>query len=250
MRNTKKLKRKKFCYKKIRNGKGITLIALVITIIVLLILAGVSIMMLAGDNNILSQAIKAKYETIIGQEKEQIGIAYSSAIINKSGEDVTAIDLQEELDNSFGDNNTKTINNGGGILSIEILNTGNYYSVENKKIYKYVSIDVSELESKLEEYKDIVGQIYKYTQSTYDDFMEQYEFAERIVQMKKGTENVAKNLIDQLDEKYNLLKEREIPVIKKAELSTDGTNIILRRYVGDNLGNYYQVVEHRVCNDI
>ena len=65
-----------------KNTNGITLIALVVTIIVLLILAGVSIMMLAGDNNILSQAIKAKYETIIGQEKEQIGIAYSSAIIN------------------------------------------------------------------------------------------------------------------------------------------------------------------------
>ena len=33
MRNTKKLKRKKFCYKQIREVKGITLIALVITIV-------------------------------------------------------------------------------------------------------------------------------------------------------------------------------------------------------------------------
>ena len=38
-----------------RNQKGVTLIALVITIIVLLILAGVSISMLTGDNGILTR---------------------------------------------------------------------------------------------------------------------------------------------------------------------------------------------------
>ncbi len=46
-----------------RNEEGITLIALVITIIVLLILAGVSIAMLTGENGILSQAQRAKTET-------------------------------------------------------------------------------------------------------------------------------------------------------------------------------------------
>ncbi len=39
----------------IKERKGITLIALVITIIVLLILAGVSISMLIGDNGILTR---------------------------------------------------------------------------------------------------------------------------------------------------------------------------------------------------
>ena len=53
-RNKKILKRKE---------KGITLIALVITIIVLLILAGVTISMLTGENGILTQAQRAKEET-------------------------------------------------------------------------------------------------------------------------------------------------------------------------------------------
>ena len=44
-------------------NKGITLIALVITIIVLLILAGVSIAMLTGENGILNQAQRSKNET-------------------------------------------------------------------------------------------------------------------------------------------------------------------------------------------
>ena len=47
------------------NNKGITLIALVITIIVLLILAGVSIAMLTGENGILHQAQNATSEKMV-----------------------------------------------------------------------------------------------------------------------------------------------------------------------------------------
>ena len=56
----------------IRNKKGITLIALVITIIVLLILAGVSVTMLTGTNGILTQAQKAKMTTELSSYKEQL----------------------------------------------------------------------------------------------------------------------------------------------------------------------------------
>ena len=54
------------------NMKGITLIALVLTIIVLLILAGVSISMLTGDNGILTQAQIAKEMTEASSEEEYI----------------------------------------------------------------------------------------------------------------------------------------------------------------------------------
>ena len=45
---------------KLKNARGITLIALVITIIVLLILAGVTIATLTGENGILTKATDAK----------------------------------------------------------------------------------------------------------------------------------------------------------------------------------------------
>ena len=54
-------------------SKGITLIALVVTIIVLLILAGISIMMLTGDNGILKRAGQAKEVTDIAQMKNGDG---------------------------------------------------------------------------------------------------------------------------------------------------------------------------------
>ena len=50
---------------------GITLIALVITIVVLLILAAVSIATLTGENGILTQANSAKEQTEIASVKEQ-----------------------------------------------------------------------------------------------------------------------------------------------------------------------------------
>ena len=53
-----------------REEKGITLVALVVTIIVLIILAGVSITMLIGENGIITQARKAKSDTEIEAEDE------------------------------------------------------------------------------------------------------------------------------------------------------------------------------------
>ena len=82
----------------IRKGnKGITLIALVITIIILLILAGITIGLVTGDNGILAQATRAKEETEIAQEKEEIVLAYNTAVAKKQSADITAKELDEEL---------------------------------------------------------------------------------------------------------------------------------------------------------
>lgn len=61
-----------------KKENGITLIALVITIIVLLILAGISIAMLTGENGILSKATKAGTETILAEQKEQVALAVNA----------------------------------------------------------------------------------------------------------------------------------------------------------------------------
>ena len=73
---------------------GITLIALVITIIVLLILAGASIAMLTGDNGILIQASDSKIETAVGTVKEQLKLLQGEKIIQ--GEKITPETLLAE----------------------------------------------------------------------------------------------------------------------------------------------------------
>ena len=65
-----------------KQAKGITLIALVITIIVLLILAGVSIAMLTGQNGILTQAQNAKNRTEEAQGEEENRLNEYNNIIN------------------------------------------------------------------------------------------------------------------------------------------------------------------------
>ena len=55
-------------------NKGVTLIALAVTIVVMLILAGVTISVLNGENGIVKQAQKAKEESKIKELKEKVRI--------------------------------------------------------------------------------------------------------------------------------------------------------------------------------
>jgi uncharacterized repeat protein (TIGR02543 family) len=80
---------------KIGKKSGITLIALVITIIVLLILAGVTIITLTGDNGILTQSQNAKERTIIAEEKEKITLGYNNYKILKIQEESPTLTVQD-----------------------------------------------------------------------------------------------------------------------------------------------------------
>ncbi len=77
------------------NQKAITLIALVITIVVLLILAGVSIATLTGENGIITQAIRASEEVKVAEIKERIDIYYTGKFI--LGEEGNPEEILKEL---------------------------------------------------------------------------------------------------------------------------------------------------------
>ena len=62
-----------------KKENGITLVALVVTIIVLLILAGVSISMIAGENGIATRATGAAKETDTGAAQENLEMVISEA---------------------------------------------------------------------------------------------------------------------------------------------------------------------------
>ena len=64
----------------LKTNKGITLIALVITIIVLLILAGVTIATLTGDNGILTKAQSAKTQNDKATAKEKVDLAIAASL--------------------------------------------------------------------------------------------------------------------------------------------------------------------------
>ena len=91
----------------LKGRRGITLIALVITIIVLLILAGVSIAMLTGQNGILTQAQNAKTTTADKRAEEKIKLAVMAARAQSEGA-LDADKLVAEITNNYGGTATKT----------------------------------------------------------------------------------------------------------------------------------------------
>ena len=79
----------------LRRNKGITLIALVVTIIVLLILAGISTSMLTGQNGILNRAAEAKEKTETASKDEQRKLAQTEALMNTKKTTYKGITLPE-----------------------------------------------------------------------------------------------------------------------------------------------------------
>lgn len=80
--------------KKAKESKGITLIALIVTIVVLIILAGVSMNLVLGKNGIIQRAKEAKKTTEDSAWLENIQIIVLQAKMNK--EDIEKL-TEEEL---------------------------------------------------------------------------------------------------------------------------------------------------------
>ena len=108
-----------------KEKKGITLIALVITIIVLLILAGVSIAMLTGQKGILTQANNAKNATELASAKEKVELAVIGAISQTRDGTLTVGKLRTELANYGG-----TVE--GDTFPVTATVDGKSFTVDNK----------------------------------------------------------------------------------------------------------------------
>ena len=105
--------------------KGITLIALVITIIVLLILAGVTIATLAGNNGIITRASQAAEETRIAQVEEQVNLWKSEKEMgNTTGGTITS-----------EDNFLQNLKDNGSVTEDEIDRTNQIIKIGDTEIY-------------------------------------------------------------------------------------------------------------------
>ena len=104
--------------KKQRKNKGITLIALVMTIIVLLILAGVSIATLTENNGILTQANQAKENNNSAAVKEKVQVEATGNFDNKGVFSPTL--FKENLKNNLGLTDSDIVENADGTITVKI----------------------------------------------------------------------------------------------------------------------------------
>ena len=127
MKRERKNKMKKVNKNILRRAKGITLISLAITIIILLILAGVTLSLTIGDNGIITQAQKAKEAQEIAAIKEDFQLAILDKELEKGGTGITKEEL-EEIAGNFGelqeDGNTIITEEGYEIKIDEIYQEG------------------------------------------------------------------------------------------------------------------------------
>ena len=119
--------------KKVKTQRGITLLALSITIIVLLILAGITISSITGENGIIKNALEAREKTEIANEKEIVEEAVLNAMKNNKRGNIVRDELQEELDKITGEGKT--------IVTEDTEGQGYFVKfVSSQRIYK-VSLD-------------------------------------------------------------------------------------------------------------
>ena len=126
---------------KTRNERGVTLIALVVTIVVLLILAGVAISMLSGDDGIIINAQKASEENDKGREKEIVTLAVGSALSSDEGYTIARDNLNSALANHIGTEGVDYTLSETEPYIVKYMDSGRSYIIDEKgKVSEYVDI--------------------------------------------------------------------------------------------------------------
>ena len=125
---------KNYIKKSLKTSNGITLIALVITIIVLLILAGISISMLSGDNSILQKATTAKENTERAEIVENAKMDVLSEITDNKGSALKESQLKSVLEKYFV-NSEIPEKLPSDLSTLELTTLNNKYNIKVSEIY-------------------------------------------------------------------------------------------------------------------
>lgn len=114
--------------------RGITLIALVVTIVVLLILAGISISMVLGSDGIIAKAKESRAETRMAQIDEQVKLAIGDAYADGIGS-ITDSGLKSALNNHIGEGTYDISGDETTGWKVTVKETGKTYDIaSNGKI--------------------------------------------------------------------------------------------------------------------
>lgn len=152
--------------KKIGEKKGITLIALVVTIVIILILVGISVLTLIGNNGLIDRTTESKKETEEAQERDGVSLAImSSQMENTESIEVTQNSLEKALKSQFGNQAKFTVtDNGDGSFTVRFNEVNRSYYVKNtgELIENDKILEISS-EADLKQFRDNVnkGNTYK-----------------------------------------------------------------------------------------
>lgn len=125
---------------KMKKEKGITILVLVITIIVLLILAGITISAISGDNGIIQNAGRSKESAEIDSEKEAVETATVQAMGKNKYGNVVKDELQEELNKDLGNGITDVLDGENEEYIVKFIKSERYYTVTTNGDVEYIKV--------------------------------------------------------------------------------------------------------------
>ena len=115
----------------IKNSKGITLLALAVTIVVLLILTSIGIKLALGNNGIIGETKNAKEQAEIDEEKGIVKRATTVSLIKSKGSRVEQDTLEKALNDETGEGKTE-VSDAGDVFEILFTDSDRYYEVDSE----------------------------------------------------------------------------------------------------------------------
>ncbi len=188
--------------KLVKQVKGITLISLVITIIILLILAGVTLSLTLGDKGIITQAVNAKEAQKIAAIKEDMQLAILDKELEKGGTGLTKEEL-EEIAGNYGelqeDGNTIKTDEGYEIKIDEIYNQGGGTTGGDAATDE----ELAELQQKVEELEKTVEDL----NNTKTELEGTIEDLNNQIEQEQGNSAILQEQVDNLTQQVDSLNK-------------------------------------------
>ena len=237
MKETQKVRMIQKEYSKNRQENGITLIALVVTIIVMLILAGITIQTTIGDGGIIDLAKQSKEEQLIASYKDRIGIVGINWSLNRALDDSVTIDgLWQDMQDVKIINNKET--------DVEKVDERGNYIITVPEGYKFhihineyddVEIDYIGKEDELLPYINEITVISQTTNSV--------ELQVSVSRLNGGTLNYYYKEKSEPDENYQLIKGDTTELTASISGLTDKTTYEIKVEATNKNGTTEKIVE-------
>ena len=219
------------------NKHGITLIALVVTIVVMLILAGITIQTAIGEGGIINLANEAKEQQIIASYKDRIGIVGINWSLNRALDDtVTVDDLWQDMQDAKIINNKET--------DVEKVDEKGNYIITVPEGYKFqihineyddVEIDYIGKEDELLPYINEITVISQTTNSV--------ELQVSVSRLNGGTLNYYYKEKSEPDENYQLIKGDTTELTASISGLTDKTTYEIKVEATNENGTTEKITE-------
>ena len=220
-----------------KNNQGITLIALVVTIVVMLILVGITIQTTLGDGGIINLANKAKEQQLIASYIDRIGIVGVNWSLNRALDDsVTVDDLWQDMQDSKIINNKET--------DVEKVDEKGNYIITVPEGYKFqihineyddVKVDYIGKEDKLLPYINEMKVISQTTNSV--------ELQVSVSRLNGGSLNYYYKVKEAPDEDYQLLKGETTELTASISGLTDKTTYEIKVEASNENGTTEKEIE-------